>query len=117
MARKRLKRVLDKTSLDDRLISGARRVASKTSVDDRLLSGVRKVQQEIRKNIAKSVLAAFGFMIALVWRDVVKEGVDRLIAWSNLNGDGYLFTLITAFVTTVICVIGIIYFSRWSEKQ
>ena len=117
MVRKHIKRVLDKTSIDERLVSGARRVASKTTVDDKLLSGVKKVKQEIRKNIAKSVLAAFGFMIALVWRDVVKDGVGRLITYSDLNGDGYIFTLITAVVTTLICVIGIIYFSRWSEHK
>lgn len=117
MARKRIKKVLDKTSIDDRFVSGARRVASKTTVDDKLLSGMKKVKQEIRKNISNAILAAFGFMIALVWRDVVKGGVERLITYSNLNGDGYMFTLITAVVTTLICVIGIIYFSRWSEKK
>ncbi len=117
MARKHIKKILDKTSIDDKLLSGARRVASKTTVDDKLFSGVKRVKQEIRKNMAKSILAAFGFMIALVWRDVVKGGVERLITYSNINGDGYMFTLITAVVTTIICVIGIIYFSRWGEKK
>lgn len=117
MPARKLKRVLDKTTIDDRLVSGARSVASRTTVDDKLLSGVNKVRHEIRSNIAKAVLAAFGFLIALVWRDVVKDGVDKLIAYANLNGDGYVFTLITALVTTLICVIGIIYFSRWSEKN
>jgi hypothetical protein len=115
--KKKIKSVLDKTSVDDRLVSGARRVASKTTVDDKLFSAAKRVKQEIRKNIAKAVLAAFGFMIALVWRDVVKEGVNKLIAMSALNGDGYMFTLITAIVTTGICVVGIIYFSRWSEQK
>lgn len=115
--RKKIKSVLDKTALDDKLVSGARRVAAKTTVDDKLLSAAKTVRQGIRKNIAKSVLAAFGFMIALVWRDVVKEGVSKMVEWFSITGDGYMFTLITAFVTTIICVIGIIYFSRWSEKQ
>lgn len=114
---KKLKRILDKTTLDDRLVAGTRRVTSKTRLDDKLLSAAKRVKQDIRNNMAKSVLAAFGFMIALVWRDVVKDGVNKLIAYSNLNGDGYMFTVITALVTTLICVVGIIYFSRWSEKQ
>jgi hypothetical protein len=115
--RKNLKKVLDKTTLDDQLVSGAKRVAAKTTVDDRLISASKKVKQEVRKNVAKAVLAAFGFMIALVWRDVVKEAVDKLIKIFSITGDGYVFTLITAFVTTIVCVIGIIYFSRWSEQQ
>ncbi|MBN2330293.1 MAG: hypothetical protein JXC85_00600 [Candidatus Aenigmarchaeota archaeon] len=117
MAGSKLKRVLDKTSIDDKLVSGARKVVARTTVDNKLISGVKKVKHEIRGNIAKAVLAAFGFLIALVWRDVVKDGVDKLIAYANLTGDGYVFTLITALVTTLICVIGIIYFSRWSEKS
>ena len=115
--KKKLKRILDKTTLDDRLVAGTRRVTSRTMLDNKLLSAAKRVKQDIRKNMAKSVLAAFGFMIALVWRDVVKDGVNKLIAYSNLNVDGYMFTVITALVTTLICVVGIIYFSRWSEKQ
>ncbi len=115
--RKNLKRVLDKTTLDDKLVSGAKRVAAKTNVDDKFVSAAKKVKREVRKNVAKSVLAAFGFMIALVWRDVVKEGVNKLIEIFSITGDGYVFTMLTAFVTTIVCVIGIIYFSRWSEQR
>jgi hypothetical protein len=115
--KQKVKRLLDKTTVDERLAGHARRIAAGTTVDDKLVSAARQMKQEIRKNIAKSVLAAFGFMIALVWRDVVKEAVTRLVETLSLNGDGYVFTLVTAVVTTVICVAGIIYFSRWSEKQ
>lgn len=107
---------MDKTTIDDRIASKAKAVADKTTVDDKLFSVAKSVKKQIRSNIAKAVLAAFGFMIALVWRDVVKDGVTKLIEYSQLNGDGYMFTIITAIVTTLICVVGIIYFSRWSEK-
>ncbi len=115
--KRKIKRVLDKTTLDDKIVSGARRAAAKTTVDDMFLSAAKRVKRDVRKNIATAVLAAFGFMIALVWRDVVKEGVEKLIEYSKLNGDGYVFTILTALVTTLICVVGIIYFSRWSEKK
>ncbi len=114
--KKKLKKMLERTTLDDRLVAGARRIADKTTVDDRLFSAAKKVKHEIRKNIAKAVLAAFGFMIALVWRDVIKEGVNKMVEFMGVIGDGYTFTLITALVTTIICVFGIIYVSRWSEK-
>jgi len=51
-----------------------------------------------------------------VWKDVITQGVAALIGLLNLAGSGYIFTFISALITTVICVIGIIYFSRWSEK-
>ncbi len=115
--KKRVRKVLDSTTVDDRISGSVRSVADKTTIDDRIFHASKKFQHEIRKNIATAILAAFGFMIALVWRDVVKDGVTKLIEYSNLNGDGYTFTIITAFITTIICVIGIIYFSRWSEKK
>ncbi len=75
------------------------------------------LKSEIRKNTATAILAAFGFIIALVWKDVITQGVDALIKLLNLTGSGFLFTIISALITTVICVIGIVYFSRWSEKK
>jgi hypothetical protein len=115
--RKRAKRVLEKITVDDRLAGTAKAVADRTTIDDRIFQASKKFRQEVRKNVATAILAAFGFMIALVWRDVVKDGVTKLIEYSSLTGDGFTFTVITAFITTVICVIGIIYFSRWSEKK
>jgi hypothetical protein len=114
--KRNVRKVLDKTTIDDRIASGARKVTDRTTVDDRLISASKRLQKEMRGNIAKAVLAAFGFLIALVWRDVIKEAVDRMIVMLSLTGDGLTFQVITAFVTTVICVVGIIYFSRWGEK-
>jgi len=113
----KVRKVLDKTTVDDRIAAKARGVAEKTTVDDKLLSVSKKFHSEFRGNIAKAILAAFGFLIALVWRDVIRDGVEKLIEILKLNGDGYTFQIITALVTTIICVVGIIYFSRWSEKQ
>lgn len=115
--RKKVRKLLDSTTLDDRLVSSVRRVAEKTDIDDKIFAASKKIHQEIRKNIGKAVLAAFGFMIALVWRDVIKEGVNKLVEVFSFDGDGFSFTIIIAFVTTFISVIGIIYFSRWSEKK
>ena len=92
------------------------KVLSKKPIDYKLFSAAKKVQQEIRKNISTAILAAFGFMIALVWRDVIQQGVNILIEITNLKGVGFIYTFVTALITTVICVVGIIYFSRWGEK-
>ena len=95
----------------------ARRALDRTTIDDKFLDASRKLRNEIRKNMATAILAAFAFMIALVWRDVVQQGVEKLVEYLNLQGDGYTFTVITALFTTIICVLGIVYFSRWSEKK
>ncbi len=111
------RKLLDKTTVDDKIISKTRAVAEKTTVDDKLLAASKRFSREVRKNTTTAVLAAFAFIIALVWRDVIQQGVNRLIVYMNLQNDGYAFTVISAIVTTVVCVIGIIYFSRWGEKK
>lgn len=111
------KKVLDKTRVDDKISGGIKSIADKTTIDDVAISISKRIHNEVKKNIATAILAAFGFMIALVWRDVVKDGVTKLIEMSGANGDGFWFSIITALITTMICVVGILYFSRWSEKK
>ena len=94
----------------------AKRLSGKAALE-KSISVAALLKSEIRKNTATAILAAFGFIIALVWKDVITQGVDALIKLLNLTGSGYMFTIISALITTVICVIGIIYFSRWSEKK
>ena len=77
----------------------------------------KKVQHEIRKNIATAILAAFAFIIALVWRDAIQDGVNKIIEELGITGKGYIYKTITAAIITVICVLGIMFFSRWGEKK
>jgi hypothetical protein len=111
------RKVLDSTNIDEEIARKAKALSEKTTIDDKLLGASKRFREEVRKNIATAILAAFGFMIALVWRDVVQQGVGKLVEYLHMQGDGYTFTVITAFVTTVVCVIGIIYFSRWGGKK
>lgn len=75
-----------------------------------------KFQKEVRKNVASAILAAFGFVIALVWRDAIQENVHKLIGVLGLTESMYLYKLIIALLVTVICVAGILFLSKWSEK-
>ena len=38
-----------------------------------------RLKSEIKKNTLTAILAAFGFIIALVWRDAIQAGVNELI--------------------------------------
>ena len=82
-----------------------------------LFSAAGKFKKEAKKNIVTSVMAAFGFLIALVWRDAIKESVNDVIKIFNIEGSGVQIMYITAILTTIICVIGILIFSRWSDKK
>ncbi len=71
----------------------------------------------VRKNTAVAILAAFAFIIALVWRDAIQEGVNALVVHLDIPKEGYIFNLIAAIIVTMICVVGILIVSKWAEKK
>lgn len=77
----------------------------------------KKLIHAVRKNIATAILAAFAFVIALVWRDAIQQGVDRIVKKLNIPQEGYFFTIIAAIIVTFVCVVGILLFSKWAEKK
>jgi hypothetical protein len=70
---------------------------------------------EVKSTIATAVAAAFGFIIALIWRDIIVG----LFNWGGLKIDtitsasGAITATITGVVITVVCIFGILYISKW----
>ncbi len=60
-------------------------------------SKAKALQTEVKKNILKAVLAAFAFVIALVWRDAIRAGVDEIIKRAGIEGTGYVYQITMAF--------------------
>ena len=58
---------------------------------------------ELKKAINTAVMAAFGFLIALVWKDVITGYVESISKASPIQGQ-----LFSALLVTTICVIGIL---------
>ena len=74
---------------------------------------------EVRKTISTSLAAAFGFVIALLWNNVVNgglkvAGVDTTFA--NITPIGWIGYLATAVVLTVVMIVLIIVIGRWGSK-
>ncbi len=82
--------------------------------DDKKLS-----VSEVRKTISVSLAAAFGFVIALLWNEVVKAGLG--VAGVNLSAGtadlvGWLGFTVVAVVITVVMIVLIIVIGRWGNK-
>ena len=76
---------------------------------------------EVRKTIATTLGAAFGFIIALMWNSVVLGGLAtaniQLTAQNSVgNWGGWAYGLITAVVLTVVMIVLIIVVGRWGSK-
>ena len=74
---------------------------------------------EVRKTIAASLAAAFGFVIALLWNEVVKAGlaVAKInLAAGDVDFVQWLGFIVTAVVITVVMIVLIIVIGRWGSK-
>ena len=73
---------------------------------------------EVRKTIASSLGAAFGFVIALVWSNVVLGGVALTGAPMTAPKDamGLVIGIVIALVLTIVMIILIILIGRWGSK-
>jgi hypothetical protein len=73
---------------------------------------------EVRKTIATSLTAAFGFVIALLWNQVVQGGLSLANVSTTVpaNPTDYILFIGTAVVITVFMVALIILFGRWGSK-
>ncbi len=73
---------------------------------------------EVRKTIATSLGTAFGFVIALVWSNVVLGGVALSGAPMTQPKDlmGLVVGIVVALVLTIAMIVLIILIGRWGSK-
>lgn len=71
-----------------------------------------KFKSELKKALFTALIAAFGFLIALVWRDVIQEYVNTLVALTPFQGK-----LISAVTVTLIAVLGILLITKFLDEK
>jgi biotin transporter BioY len=75
--------------------------------------------KEVKSTIAVSIAAAFGFIIALIWRDII----IGLLNMADLNVEKFndttsaIIAIVVAIVITIICVLGILYITKWGGVE
>jgi hypothetical protein len=72
----------------------------------------KKFTTELKRAINTAVMAAFGFLIALVWKDVITGYVDSISKASPVQGK-----LFSALLVTMICVFGILIITRITREK
>ncbi len=72
----------------------------------------KEFRDEFNKTIKTAFIAAFGFLIALVWRDLITEYVNKISESSPVSGK-----LISALIITLICVLGIMILTKLLSKK
>lgn len=80
----------------------------KKELRHQLHSHSKKYVIETRKALATAILAAFGFLMALSWREVISEWAKTITQISFIQG-----RLIEAIIVTLISVLGILLVTRF----
>lgn len=84
------------------------------------MAEVKKISAaEVRKTIATSLAAAFGFVIALLWNQVVQGGLAAAGVSTTAPKDwpGWAIFVVTAVVLTLVMIVLILVISRWGGKE
>lgn len=72
----------------------------------------KELGSSVKEKTMVAIAGAFALVIALSWNEFIKEGVTKIVEMMGATGEGWIFKLIAALVTTLICVIGILIVSR-----
>ncbi len=80
---------------------------------ERAKASAKKFNNELKKAINTAIIAAFGFLIALAWRDLIQKGIEELVKDNALHSQ-----LISTLIITIVSVLGILIVTRiFSEKK
>ncbi len=71
-----------------------------------------KFRRELKKSTITAIIAAFSFLIALTWKDVITEWVMKISEANPLKN-----SLISAIIITVISVVGIVIVSHFGNEE
>jgi len=72
--------------------------------------------KEIKSTIAVAIAAAFGFIIALIWKDIIVGAMKLGGLWQEggfSDMTSLIIGLVVGLVITVVSVLGIVYISKW----
>lgn len=70
---------------------------------------------EVKINIATAIAAAFGFVVALVWKEIIVGlfALGGLTINDIQDGVGAIIAVVAGIIITIVCVIGIMYITKW----
>lgn len=76
----------------------------------KVVSKATLLGREFKKQTSTAIMAAFGLIIALSWKDVIVDLVNKI---NLFNGYGLIAS---AIVVTLISVLGILLVSKWAKS-
>lgn len=107
-----------KEKLDKKLTPGEKKLLASVlrrksvKVRERLQGHGKKFKIELKKALFTAFIAAFGFLIALEWREAIQAYVRGVVGASPVQGQ-----LFSAVIVTIVAVIGIIITTKFFSEE
>jgi len=72
---------------------------------------------EFKNQLAIAITAAFGFLIALSWRNPIETGINKLLESFNLKGGAFYWDFLSALVVTFLAALVLMWVSKWKSEE
>ncbi len=79
-------------------------------------SRARKFADETKKQIVTAWTAALGLVLALAWNSVFQSFFQAITTNLFKQAPSYLAPILSACLTTILVVVGIIVLNKWASK-
>ena len=81
------------------------------------LNAEQSKKQQFKKNVYdKVIIMVFSFLIALLWKDALRAGIDKILEKTGAPSANYFYEVIIAIILTFGCIQSIDYFLRQNRK-
>lgn len=77
----------------------------------------RKFRKEFRKQATIAIIAAFGFLIALSWRDFISDTTNKIVLSLGVSDQLYIYKLLSAITVTFLAILGIMIVSKLKVEE
>ncbi len=83
----------------------------------KLKAELEAIKHEIQQDVTGPVVASFGFIIALVWRDAIKGALDTYLSAMGLMEKAYFYEFISAIIVTIFVIFIMITIKKFGQEK
>ena len=72
--------------------------------------------KEVKSTIAVAIAGAFGFIIALIWKDIIIGAMKLAGLWQEggfADTNALIIGIVVAIIITLVAVLGILFITKW----
>ncbi len=95
----------------------SKNVLDKNRIISKLRSDLVSLREEIRNDVSGPVVASFGFIIALIWRDAIRSTIDAFLVRAGLLEQLWIYDILSAIIVTLFVITIMIMVTKFSGKN